>query len=103
MRGFAITEVSTFFTMPKRKTMRRKQRGGGLKEDALAALKKHGVDTSRSGLETFLFDSGHFPKSGDTYEIGNYIFMRAKNRTVDLTVYRKGQSYKDSETLASYE
>jgi len=53
IRGFAVTEVSTFFTMPKRKTIRRKQRGGGLKEDALATLKEHGIKTDNASLEHF--------------------------------------------------
>jgi hypothetical protein len=44
--------------MPKRKTMRRKQRGGGLKEDALATLKEHGIKTDHSGLDKFLLSIG---------------------------------------------
>jgi hypothetical protein len=46
--------------MPSRKarSTRSRKRGGGLKEDALATLKDHGIKTDHSGLDKFLLSIG---------------------------------------------
>ena len=75
VRGFAVTEVSTFFTMPKRKTMRRKQRGGGLKEDALATLKDHGIKTDNPSLEHFAGTIG----IDEMVKKGDYTYLYYRN------------------------
>lgn len=88
-----------------------KQRGGGLKEDALTVLKDNGVitsvdyDTYRPQIEHYLFESGKFSQQGDTQELGEYTFQRARqglSRLVGLRAFKTADP-SSFVTLAEYD
>ncbi len=73
------------------------QRGGALKEDALAVLKANGVDTTNEGLDKFLFGpSFKLSPDGRSYNdviFGDYTF--GKFRDMSRTYYLKAWTSSD--------
>lgn len=78
-----------------------KQSGGGLKEDAVAALQAAGIDATDRGLENFTF-SGRFG-NGKTYETGGYTFRQGSAGIHDYKLIAfKTDNPSELATLATY-
>ena len=69
----------------------RRQRGGGLKEDAKEALKSIGVNPTTESYDNFVFNSGRFRlgRNGqyNTVIVGDYTFKKAKANYNTYTLY----------------